>query len=370
MPSPVPPQRSVPGARRPLVVTADAGVLEEVLRLAAAAGVEADVAPDLGAAVGRWSGAPFVVVADDAARRATSQASRRLPRRDGVVLVGQDLDDADIWVRAVEVGAEHVVFLPGAESWLVARLADAGDPPALLAPVVAVVGGRGGAGATALASALAVTAARSGRRAMLVDADPLGGGLDLVFGGETDAAVRWPDLAGSRGRLSATALGGALPRMEGVAVLSCDRGDLLELPPEAVSAVLSAGRRGHDLVVVDTPRAPGDAGRAVLDAATTVLLVVPAEVRAAAAANRVAASVARFCGDVRLVVRGPATAGLDGPALGRALGLPLAGELRPEPGLDRWLERGEAPARRGRGPLFTLCTALLDELADPARAAA
>jgi Flp pilus assembly CpaE family ATPase len=77
------------------------------------------------------------------------------------VLVGSDLDDADVWQRAVQVGAEHVVFLPDAEVWLVERLSDAAHrSTGAEAPVVAVVGGRGGAGATTLACSLALTAAR------------------------------------------------------------------------------------------------------------------------------------------------------------------------------------------------------------------
>jgi hypothetical protein len=46
----------------------------------------------------------------------------------------------------------------------------------------------------------------------------------------------------------------------------------------------------------------------------------------------------------------------------QALGLPLAGSLRPEPGLARGLECGQAPARDGRGPLATLCQRLLRDL--------
>jgi secretion/DNA translocation related CpaE-like protein len=360
VPLPVPPER------RALLVTADAGVLDEVLRLAAAAGVELHVAPDLGAARLRWGGAALVLVGDDAAVGAV----RRLPRRDGVVLLGRDLDDAGVWERGVAVGAEHVVFLPDAEGWLVSRLAEAACPPAAVAPLVAVVGGRGGAGATTLATALAVTAARTGRSAVLVDADPLGGGLDLVLGGEHESGLRWPDLVRTRGRVPAEALTAALPLLEGVRVLSWDRGDVLAVPTEAVDAVLVAARRASALVVVDLPRALDEGTRVVLERASTVLLVVPTEVRAAAAASRVATGIAPLCQDVRLVVRGPSPSGLGADGVATALSLPVLGELRPEPALGLALERGEAPARRGRGPLFQLCSRLVEELVPPLRAAA
>lgn len=346
-------------AHRPLVVTADPEVLDDLLRLAATAGTEVDVACDAAAARRHWTSAGCVVVADDAAM-GCSRA--RLPRRSGVVLLGTDLDDAGVWQRAVEVGAEQVEFLPEDEGSLVARFADAADGGGHEGTVVAVVGGRGGAGATTLACALAVTASRGGRDVLLVDGDPLGGGVDLVFGGEADSGLRWRDLGATHGRVPAAALAQALPRMSGLSVLSWDRGAAPAVSADAMAAVLGAGRRSHDLVVVDLPRSLDDAARVALAAAGCVLLVVPAEVRAAAAAGRVAAAVGMLCRDLRVVVRGPGPTGLDAGALAAALGLPLAGRLRPEPGLDVALERGEPPARRGRGPLADLCARLVDEL--------
>jgi len=64
-----------------------------------------------------------------------------------------------------------------------------------------VIGGCGGAGASTLAASLAVTALGAGRRAILFDADPLGGGLEplvalgtvTIASGERFRAARaWP----------------------------------------------------------------------------------------------------------------------------------------------------------------------------------
>ena len=351
---------------RPLLVTSDPDVLEEVLRLAATAGVELEVAVDGSSARRSWVGAPLVLIGPDQMSRL---ARSRLSRRSGVVVVGRDLDDASIWERAVAVGAEHVVFLPDAEPWLVERLAVTLEQSDGLGVVVAVVGGRGGAGATTLAVALAVAAVRHGRSVLLVDGDPLGGGIDLVFGGEEVRGLRWPDLSGSRGRVPAAELTGALPRLQELSVLSWDRGEGVALAAEAVAAVLSAGRRAHDLVVIDLPRSLDDAAKEVLASATTTLLVVPAEVRAAAAAARVAAIVGQLCRDVQLVVRAPGPAGLGGEQVAAALGLPLFGELRDEPGLALALEQGRAPGGRSRSPLGSLCDALLSELLPAAHVA-
>ncbi|MDP9183864.1 MAG: septum site-determining protein minD, partial [Actinomycetota bacterium] len=179
-----------------------------------------------------------------------------------------------------------------------------------------------------------------------------------------------PDLAGSRGRVPAEALGRALPRLSDLALLSWDRGSASQVPVEAARSVLGAARRGHDLVVADLPRHLDDVSREVLSAATTTLLVVPAEVRAAAAAARVASRVAELCRDVRLVVRGPAPAGLTADEVQQALGLPLAGEVRGESGMARSLEEGEPPGARRGSPLVGLCHVLLDDLVLPRVAAA
>jgi secretion/DNA translocation related CpaE-like protein len=352
--------------QRPLVITSDDDVLDDLVRIGLTAGCEVEVAADAGSARRSWTTAAAVVVGFDAA---VACARARLPRRPGVVLLGDDLDDAGIWQLGVEVGAEHVVFLPDGEKWLVEMLAEAVEPSGGSGDLIAVVGGRGGAGATTLASALAVTASRVGRRVLLVDGDPLGGGVDLVFGGESTAGIRWPDLGETRGRVPGAALTGALPRMSELSVLSWDRGDVLRVPPEAMEAVLEAGRRSCDLVVVDLPRALDDAGRIVLSLASLILLVVPAEVRATAAATRVATQLAPFCGDLRVVVRGPSPSGLGADQIADALGLPLAGFLRPEQGLEVDLERGEPPGGRSRSPLSALCEALLADFL-PARRAA
>ncbi len=352
---------------RPLLITSDPDVLDDLLRLAATAGAGLQVEADVGAARRSWAAASCVVVGPDAI---VACARARLPRRSGVVLLGGDLDDAGIWQLAVEAGAEHVVFLPDGERWLVEMLAESVEPAQRVGALVAVIGGRGGAGATTLAAALGVTAARAEHRVLVVDADPLGGGMDLVFGAEATAGLRWPELSSTRGRVPGAALAGALPRMHELSFLSWDRGDVLQVPAEAMQAVLDAGRRSCDLVVADLPRVLDEAGRIVLSLATMVLLVVPAEIRAAAAATRVATQIAPLCQELRVVVRGPAPSGLGADVIAESLGLPLAGFLRPEPGLDAALERGEPPGRRTRGPLAALCTSVLADVLPAARRAA
>ncbi|MFF5127703.1 septum site-determining protein Ssd [Streptomyces syringium] len=334
----------------PLVVTEDEGLLDDLLRLCAAAGAVPEVAQGMPARRGSWDSAPLVLVGDDCAARLAGAV-----RREGVVLVGRDQDDPGVWQRAVGIGARNVVLLPDGESWLVDRIADAVEGVGRPALTVGVIGGRGGAGASTLACALAVGAARAGRRTMLIDGDPLGGGLDVLLGGEKAEGLRWPAFADSRGRVAGRALEEALPELHSLRVLSWDRGDCLAVSSDAMRAVLAAARRRGGAVVVDLPRRLDDAAVEALEQMDVGLLVVPAELRAVAAAHRVASLVGMVLSDLRLVTRAHAGSGLRGEEISNLLGLPLAGELPPEPGLSDALVTGRPPGSGERGPLARFC---------------
>lgn len=351
------PMRAAHDIQRPLFVTADELLLDDLLRLAAAAGVTPDVAADATTARRCWATASLVLVGNDLldAVLATDAV-----RRANTCVVTRDLDDASIWQRAVHLGAETVFVLPDGESELRERLADSVDGQFPDATTLCVVGGCGGAGASTLAGALALVGVRRSLRVLLVDGDPLGGGIDLVVGAEGAVGLRWPDLLGAQGRVSAPSLREALPAVDDLAVLSWDRGDLLAMPAETMRAVVAAGQRGGDLVVVDLPRRLDGAAEEALGRATSTLLVVPAEVRAVAAAQRVAGQLGLVAADVRVVARSPGPSGLDGRLVAETLGLPLAAQMRPDSALPEALDRGFGPCRRSRGPLVTACGRLLD----------
>ncbi|MCO8277401.1 CpaE-like family protein [Actinoplanes sp. TRM 88003] len=347
----------MPAARLPLVVTADPDLLDDLLRLAAAGGTKVDVAPDPAAARPRYSTASLVLIGAD---QLEACLRARLPRRSRVAVVGHGEVAEPMWRAANAYGVEHIAELPTAESWVVERFAEQLDQP--VGRVLTVIGGRGGAGASTLAAGLAVTSARGRRRTLLIDADPIGGGLDMMFGWERRDGLRWSALAEAGGRVDPPSLLGALPRDGDLVLLSFDREHTPVLPAEAMAATIDAGRRAREVIIVDLPRRLDDAGVLALECADHAVLIVPAEVRASAAAARVATMVRAHRDDLSLVVRGPAPGRLRAREVASALGLPLIGTLRPEPAIAQQIEHGRPPTVDGKGPLARLCRRVLSDL--------
>jgi secretion/DNA translocation related CpaE-like protein len=383
--------------RLPLVVTADQDLLDDLLRLAAVGGTEVQVAADPAAARAQLPAAPFLVLGSD---QVVAALRARLPRHPRTVIVGRHTWPPGVEEVVKRLGPVHVCLLPAGEAWLVDRFAAdampadstpadsvpadsvpadsmlghsklghsklaestaAGSGPAE-ARTLAVIGGCGGAGASTLAGGLAVTAVRAGHRTLLVDADPLGGGLDLLLGWEGLDGLRWPALARA-GRVDPPALLRALPRRGDLVLLSFARDDAPLVPSEAMAAALDAGRRGRDVIIADLPRHLDDAAVLALQAADRAVLIVPAELRATAGASRMARLIRVHRDDLALVVRGPAPGRLQPEEIAHALGLPLAGLLRPDPEMCRQVEYGRAPAATGKGQLAKLCRQLIGELA-------
>jgi secretion/DNA translocation related CpaE-like protein len=335
-----------------LVITEDAELLDELLRLTAVAGLEPEVAA--GPVRAQWRAAPLILIGAD-----RLAAALDLPRRLGVIVVARSAD-LKLYASGVRLGVTDVIELPAGErrlvEWLASARADPAEPPGV---VWSLLSGCGGAGASVLAAALAVGAASSGE-VLLVDADPLSGGIDLLLGAERAGGLRWPDLAIGAAPVPVAALRDALPHAHGVSILAAARppDPPTELSAAALATVLHAGRRLARLTIVDLSRTLGPATEAALGESNRGLLVVPDEVRAVAAAARMAAWARDRCANLAVVVRQRA-GDLAATAVAGTLALPLAGEIPEEPGLPGDLERGEAPGRRSRSPLGRLTARLL-----------
>src|SRR5699024_3719894 len=185
------------------------------VRWAGAEGVLRDLVRDHALAVGldlidRPDGAePACIILDVAALRAENA-----PRHRGgaplLVVTDSPTVPAEVWPAALAAGARAVLPLPGGSDELISRLAALARPRSsarLLSRCAAlarhrssalglgVVGGCGGAGASSFAARLAA-AARAQGPVTLIDADPLGGGADLLVEAPVRDGLRWQEATG------------------------------------------------------------------------------------------------------------------------------------------------------------------------------
>jgi secretion/DNA translocation related CpaE-like protein len=339
-----------------LIVTRDAGLLDDLRRLAMAAGVEPQAAASVAEASRSWGSAACVLVGADVAQEV---ADAGLRRRADVTVVSRG--EAVPWPAAVRLGADSVLELPASERTVLARLVSAGRDAGVAARVVGVVGGVGGAGATVLAVALGVSAARLGNDVLLVDGDPGSGGLDVVLAAEEAPGARWSDLDRLSGTIAPDSLRSALPTAHGVAVLATDCSSPEIVSNDALGAVLDASVAAYDLVVVDLPRARPDELERWVARCDVVLVVVTGDVRGATGGRRLLSGLAGSA-QPRLVVRRVPHGSLEADELGEWLGVDVVAEVAHDSRLAADLEQGEPPGLRVRSRLARVCSEMVPVL--------
>lgn len=236
------------------------------------------------------------------------------------------------WEKALAVRACKAFILPAQSAEILTELAEIAEPSSTASTShrhgrgisLAVTASAGGAGTSTFAAALARTVAKTREPVTLIDADPTSGGLDLLLGIEDAPGTRWPDLLlTDSGGIDPNDLRAALPATtDGVAVLSAARttiDDPFRLENEMVVRIVDTLAPASGWTIVDLP--PGDAPPPV----DMVVLLVPAEVRPAAAATRILAGLRSQRLETFVVARRRGWAGLDDSDLAKVLGCdPLA----------------------------------------------
>ncbi len=221
-------------------------------------------------------------------------------------------------------------------------------------PLIAVIGGCGGAGASTLAASLAVTALGVGRRAILFDADPLGGGLDplvalgtvaIASGGRFQAAQTWPHGVDPpepdpepehpqphpqpQPRTSRLPVPGRTGTEPDLALVTWGGSDAERIPVAAMRNALRVLRTSADIVVVDLPRAVDDSTQLVLSEATHTLVIAPVSERTAVSTSRLLPRLSVVGPRPQLVARLPSRDELTAREFANLLDAPLAGIVRP-----------------------------------------
>ncbi|MEO6703295.1 MAG: hypothetical protein ABI140_05665, partial [Jatrophihabitantaceae bacterium] len=157
-----------------------------------------------------------------------------------------------------------------------------------LEPVIGVLAGCGGAGASTLAAVLAATLGERDGHAYLIDCDPLGGGIDVLLGRERAPGPRWDQVRLRGGSLDPATLRESLPRWGRVSFLAADSARPID--PAALDQVVTAAA-AMSPVLLDLSRSRSAARRTALERCDQVLLVTAAEVRAVTATALVAAAL-------------------------------------------------------------------------------
>lgn len=339
---------------RVVLLTHDPALADEVARLAAAGGVQPDVL-SYDDALTAWPTAALVLVGADLAEALSGLAPAR---REEVHVVALGHQGDGVFRAAMGLGAQSVAELPGAEAWLVELLTDVGERP-LRGLTLGVLGGAGGAGASTLACALAQIAAESGP-ALLMDADPLGAGLDRMLGMELLDGARWADLASSPGRLSARALRESVPRAGQLGVLGWGADPPAGLEAATARHVLAAAARGHEAVVLDLGRVATPLTTDLASRCEALVVVAPASVVGLASTCRVLGSLGGLADRCAVVLRHGSVVAEEVEVM---TGRPVLAVVREQRGLSEALDLGMGPVRSRRSVLGRVAHEVLGSFA-------
>lgn len=228
-----------------------------------------------------------------------------------VIVVGSGDDQVEAWGVAAGIQASGVVILPQGGGWLAEHLAKCLSPAAT-GTITGLLGAVGGSGVSTLAAWCARAGASRSGGTLLVDGSPLGGGVDIALGLEEHPGVRWHELGGIRGTLSAEQLAAALPTVGSLAVLShaaqSGRDGSREHGMGSARVVLDAARGAFGASFVDL----GSSAQfhpELMAACDRLVLIVPARPRGVAAAAQILQVLGAL--PVTVVLRGPVLEGLD-----------------------------------------------------------
>lgn len=344
-----------PDAATDVVLLGGTGSLrDEVARIAAAAGLALRPEDPTGAPAPAPGASP-VLLGTGYARTLRTAAE--------LVVVGFIDEAPALWDLAASTGAGRVAVLPDGAAWLAEYLSRTRRRETA-GKVVAVHGASGGVGTSALAGWLAVAAAGSGTATVLVDADPLGGGLSSALGAAEVPGLVWPDLAEAQGTVNPVQLAASLPAIAGFSLLSwpgAGKETLPEVPAADTAAeIMSAAAGAFGLVVIDAGRlgSSPDIGQPADD----IVLLTRADRRSRRAAATGAATAAGSGANIHVVVRGPLPPGTDEHLIADGLGVPLAGYLPQLRAVPASQHDGRLLELASNRRIRALCGSLLDRL--------
>jgi len=263
------------------------------------------------------------------------------PPSEGKALVGlaADHDLADVSRAALRCRAHEIVCWPHDRPTLAVILREAASRARLAARrsdgrIVAVVGARGGAGATTVAAMLARSL-----EAVVVDLDPVGAGQAAFLDDDVDPTLA--QVLSAVDELDAQALSAAMtPHAAGVALCAAPRS---EAPSARQASRLAALLRASVAVAAcDLGRAADAAAREMLGTADTVVCVCAPDIASLRGARALTGATDR---SMRVVLNRAVRRGIDARDVTRVLGAPPAAIVPFDAAVRRAGEAGRLPAR-------------------------
>ena len=219
--------------------------------------------------------------------RAMLEAIEQLPAARPLIVISGPLDDSCVLVEAIRLGVKG--FLPPEPDDEEVRvtvqrlvLEQAGLPATQKspAPLISVIGAKGGIGATTVACQLAARLQRNAPT-VLIDLDLAGGDVGLHFDVNPQHSVA--DLSGKAAQLDATYVHMLLhPHRTGLQILTSparpEQVDLVDTP--SLERALEILREEFEWVVVDVSRSWRESSLRTLDLSDQILLVTGFDVAA------------------------------------------------------------------------------------------
>lgn len=254
-----------------------------------------------------------------------------------LVLVVVGASNAQTWSSALRLSAKQVATIPDSREWLIEHLT---QPIKSKGLSVAIVPASGGAGASLLSCGLAFHGRQVFNDVAIVDLDQNSASLDITFGLENQAGMRWHDFSELSGSISGVDIYRSLPSRDNVSLLT--HGELASAESSIPrNLIVDKLKEACELVVIDFPKTSDKHfSLEAISECDLVLVVTTATVRGCASAKRSIAGLAGYAKNIELVVRNVPGSNLDPIHIAELLNAPLAAMVNTDIRIVEQIEQG------------------------------
>ena len=256
-----------------------------------------------------------------------------------VVIVTTGEPGQIIWQKAVATGAKYVAFLPDARPWLLENLTPKSNKQA---HTIGVLGASGGLGASLLASFIAIHFAQSNQKVLLTELNPVSGGLDVLWGIESEKGMRWSHLSNELSQFLVQDVMRSIPAINGVSILSTDLAGISN--EKSATDLIRALKTEVNIQIIDLPSPQATSFGELVNMCDELLIIVGSSIKSISAANQLVNQLPQF-GKAKLIVRNLSGTNITDLNIAKTLNLQLIGQIPTELKLVEHLEQGLSPTK-------------------------